>query len=760
MMDAAGAITTYSIHYSKVFPMTSMSTEPAGISIHDLNEQAHALFLGGVALHRENLLEQAMQAYEKVLRMVPGHVGALHHVGIIAIEAGSYEGGAGFLRSALAINAEIGAIHVDLGNAYKQLGQFDLALASYDRALALDGASADLHYSRGNALQALRRFEEALHEYEQALAMNPHDTQALNNRGVVLRELGRFEQALASYDRVLMLTPHCLDALNNRGNVLKELRRFDEALASFNAALFVDPASPDSWFNRGVTEHARGDHDDALASYGRAIDIDANFAQAYHNRSTVLHHLKRYDDALADCQQAIKLKPDYQEAYKSCAAVLRALKHFDTALGCADMAVRLLEDDAHAHDVRGTILKDVKRLEDALAAHERAIELEPRMVSAYQNLANVLRDQKRFAEAEATYTRAIELDNERPESYLNRGTVYAGYGDYARALADYDAALALDPRMAGAYWNRSLLHLEHGNFRQGWIDHEWRWKTPHFENSADSRNFMQPQWRGQALNGKTILLSSEQGFGDTIQCSRFATLLAARGATVIMEVQRGLVEMLSSIEGVSAVVARGDELPRFDYWCPMMSVPMALAMELEDIPAPAQYLRPDSCRMQAWAQRLGPQTQLRVGLVWSGNPTHGNDVSRSILFAQFMRMLPIGPEYVSLMKDVRDGDLAALGERGDVTLMNEHLHDFSDTAALCALMDVVVSVDTSVAHLAAALGRPTWILLPAIPDWRWLRDRRDSPWYPAVTLYRQRVLDDWSDVREEVHTNLQSLARG
>lgn len=733
---------------------------PSSVQAGQLQEQANAIFAEGVAAHRDNRLEHALQCYEKTLRLAPRHFGALHHVGIIAIQTGNHEGGAGFLRSALAVNPDVAPAHLDLGNAYKELGQHEQALASYARALELGFDHPDLHYNRANALQAMARHEEALQAYDLALGGNPDDIEALNNRGTVLRALGRAADALASYDRALALDPQHLDLLNNRGNALKDLNRHGEAMACFDAALHVDPHSADAWFNRGVVEQARGEHEAALASYRRASGIDPQHARAFYQRSTVLHHLKRYDEALADCQQALALQQDYQEAYKSCATVLRALKHYATALGSADMAVRLKPDDAHAHDLRGTILKDMKRPLEALDAHEHALALAPDMNSAHQNRANALLDLKRFAEAEAGYSDAIALDPARPEPYLNRGTVHAAAGNYEAALADYDAAIERNPDMAGAYWNRSLLHLEHGRFKQGWIDHEWRWKTVHFENSIDQRDVALPLWRGQCLDGKTIVLGSEQGLGDTLQCARFAPMLAARGATVILEVQRALVDLLGTVDGVRQVLPRGAALPPADYWCPLMSVPLALGIEADTIPAFPRYLDSDPAKRAAWAQRLGPRSAPRVGLVWSGNPTHGNDASRSIVFEEFAAMLPPGLEYVSLMKDIRPSDAAALAARPDVRCFAEHLHDFTDTAALCDELDLVVSVDTSVAHLAGALGRPTWILLPLVVDWRWMRERSDSPWYPSARLLRQSGVNDWSAVRREVRAGLAALLEG
>jgi hypothetical protein len=452
---------------------------------------------------------------------------------------------------------------------------------------------------------------------------------------------------------------------------------------------------------------------------------------------------------------------DYCEAYKTSAIQLRHLKHFETALASIDMAIRLKGDDPHAHDERGLILKELKRYDEALAAHERAMELDEQFVTAHLNRAVMLRQLKRLDSAERALDRAIAIAPQRPEGYVNRGALYAIYGDYERALADYDKAIEVSPGLAGAYWNRSLLNLEHGKFREGWIDHEWRWQTPHFQNSKDWRDFTQPLWLGEeALQGKTILLSSEQGLGDTLQMCRFAPLLAARGAKVILQVQAPLTGLLGTLEGVSLVLPRDSEVPEFDYWCPLMTLPGAFKVEAGSVPAPARYLHSDPARRAHWELVLGEKTRPRVGVVWSGNPVHNNDSSRSMAFADIARIFGDGFQFVALQKEIRADDRDALAAHPEVVQVSEQLADFADTAALCDLMDVVVTVDTSLAHLAGALGKPVWIMLSAIHDWRWLRDRRDSPWYPSATLYRQSALDQWDDVLGAVRQDLAAVLAG
>jgi tetratricopeptide (TPR) repeat protein len=737
-------------------------TQPAPLAIHSAESapvDVHALFAEGLALHRQQLLEPAMAIYERVLRQMPNHAGALHHVGLIAFAAGNYNIAAGFIRGALAVIPS-SAAWGDLGNAYKELARFDDALGCYDEALVLDARNPDMYYNRATALQALGRFDAALADYDAALALNPNDPEACNNRGVVLKEQGRYEAALASFERAIAMVAGYADAHNNRGNVYIALQRFEEALACYDTVVALGAASGETHFNRARVLQARDD-DAALAAYGQAIALDPRLAKAYNNRALVLRRQKRHEEALRDYEMAIGLAPDYQEAHIGAGNVLRDLKRHEDALACYDEALRHGERDAGLLDLRGMTLRELRRYDEALAAHDEALQLDPQLANALQNRGNALRDLHRLDEALACFEQVQQLEPDNPLGWLNQGAIFAAKGRYEEALARYDRAIALDPALAVAYWNRSLLHLEHGNFKDGLADHEWRWQTPHFLNSPDIRPFDAPLWLGREdIAGKSILLYSEQGFGDVLQCARYVPLLAARGATVILETHGPLAGLLARLDGVAQVVPRGQPAPATDWRCPMMSLPLAFGTELMTIPASAHYLRADPAKVEEWREVLGPASKPRVGLVWSGNPTHGNDNNRSLDFARIAALLSDRFEFFTLQRDVRAADQAALDTDGRVRGFGHQLKDFSDTAALCELMDVVVSVDTSVAHLAGALGRPAWVLLPAVADWRWLRERRDSPWYPSARLYRQPSLGAWDAVLAEVKADLERFASG
>jgi hypothetical protein len=324
------------------------------------------------------------------------------------------------------------------------------------------------------------------------------------------------------------------------------------------------------------------------------------------------------------------------------------------------------------------------------------------------------------------------------------------------AISDYDNAIDLRAEYPEVEWNKGLIQLLQGDFKNGWQSYEWRWKTEKYLKLR--RDFTQPQWVGHPpLAGKTIVIHSEQGIGDTIQFCRYLPLVSALGARVVFEIQKPLLGFVQRLPGVGGFLIQGDLLPEADFHCPLLSLPLALGTTLETIPPPSGDLRADPNRVARWAEVLGEKQRKRIGLVWSGNVQHSNDHNRSIPLSLIVDSLPAQYDYISLHKEVRDSDRNILSLHSYIKYFGPEIQDFSDTAALCALMDLVISVDTSVAHLSGTLGRPTWVLLPYLPDWRWLLDRDDSPWYPSVKLYRQTGVGDWKSVLAQVNTSLELL---
>jgi len=725
--------------------------------------QIEQLFAQGLALHGQGELAKAMQTYEQVLRLAPKHFDALHHVGIVAFQTGNYEMAAGFFRSALAVNPEVGAAHNNLGNALREQQHLEDALLSYERAIAL--GEGDAWFNRGVALQTLRRWDDALDSYEQALSLNPSDDQAWCNRAAVLQELGRIDAALESVQQALTLFPDYAEAHYRLGSLHLASGRAAEALPCLNRAIELHPQLADAYLQRAAVlrqlahaatadtasppSHARtggvslhqadasaaqplSPPADAQQDLATAAELQRGLADAYRQRGQELFDEGRAASAAAMFATALTMEDGDATLWQWQARALNAAKQHTEALQSIDHALALQADSADFHLTRGVILRALHQTEAARACYEKVVQLAPR----------------------------------HPSGYTNLGSLLGQLGQPAAALENYERAIALDPSCALAYWNRSLIYLRQGDYARGWHDYEWRWQAETLDLSKKRRDFPQPVWTGHgSLQGKTILLHAEQGFGDVLQFCRYAPLVAQRGAKVILEVKAPLAALLGSLDGVAQIVIKDEPLPPFDYHIPLMSLPLAFGTTLETIPAASPYLSADPAKVAAWAAQLAEGQSARtgqaaatgqrprVGIVWAGNPEHLNDHNRSIALSRFARLFDAPCEFISLQKQLSAADQALL-DTLPVRQMADQLNDFSDTAALIASLDLVITVDTSVAHLAGALGKKVWILLQAPFEWRWLEQGQNSPWYPSATLLRQPQPGDWDSVLAEVAQRL------
>jgi tetratricopeptide (TPR) repeat protein len=641
------------------------------------------------------------------------------------------------------------------GLAFHQQGQLALAKAAYEQVLLKNPRHFDaLHLSGVIEIQR-KNPTLAVELINNAIFINPNSAAAYCNRGNALHDLNRLEESIASYDRAISIKPDFAEAYSNRGNLLKDLNRLNEAVASYDRAIALNPKLAEAHSNRGNALKELGRLDEAIASYDHAIALTPNLTEAHNNRGNVLKELKRLQEAVASFDRAILVNPDYAEAHYNRGNALKELRRVDEAIASYDRAISVNPDYAEAYYNRGNALQELRRAELLVESYDRAIAVKPDYAEAYYNRGNALKELSRAEEALASFDRAIAAMPDYAEAYTNRGNVLQELKRLEEAVASYDCAIAINPDDADAYWNKSFALLLSGNFNLGWELYEWRWRKA--DTAMRKRNFIQPLWLGvEDLADKTILLHAEQGLGDTIQFCRYASLVKARGARVVMEVPQALVGMLSDLNGVDELAENGGPLPAFDYHSPLMSLPLAFKTELSSIPSPSAYLAANAEKCKEWENILGEKARLRVGLVWSGSAGHKNDHNRSLTLQKLIPHLPEGCEFVSLQKELREVDKEMLADSG-IRNYGDNLKDFTDTAALCELMDVVVSVDTSVAHLAAAMGKATWILLPYAPDWRWLLDRGDSPWYECVKLYRQDESRNWGAVLNRVAADLRTL---
>ena len=511
---------------------------------------------------------------------------------------------------------------------------------------------------------------------------------------VSLHQRGQLELAQAIYETVLRTNPSQADALHLLGVIAFERKQFTKSVELIDRAVLINPRNAAFYSNRGLALKELKKLDAAVADYDKAIALKFDYVEAHYSRGLALRELKKLNAAIADYDKAIALKPDFAEAYCDRGIALMELGKLDAAVADYDKAIALKPDYASAYNNRGNALKRMKKLDAAVVDYDKAIALKPDYVLAYNNRGTALEELMKLEAAVSDYDKAIVLKPDFAVPYYNRGVAQEELKKLDAALADYDKAIELNPNYAEAYWNKSLLLLLRGAFQDGFSLYEWRWKNEWLKKIQ--RNFKQPLWLGQeSVRHKTILLHAEQGFGDTIQFCRYAELCANAGANVVLEVQKSLVGLLRSLRGVSEIIAQGTTLPAFDCHCPLLSLPLAFKTTLNTIPAPMPYLKAHPSKTDIWGRKLGSRAKPRVGLTWSGSPSHINDRNRSINLASIIPHLPDNCEYIGLQKDLREEDRDTLKSASIIDLGDE-LTEFSDTAALCELMDLVISVDTRV----------------------------------------------------------------
>jgi len=607
------------------------------------------------------------------------------------------------------------ALHL-LGVIAHQRGDNDRAIDCITRALRLKPDYVEAHANLGVVLRELGKRDEAAASYREALRHKPDYADALNNLGIVLRDQGKLEEAVACYRQALRLQPDDPEVRNNLGIALEELGKPEEAVACYRQALRLRPEYVEAHSNLGGALTRQGKLDEALVCLRRAISLKADCAEAHNNLGVALIEQGKWDEAEASLRHALRLQPHYAEAHTNLANVLREQGKPDEAVAHSREALHLEPHYAEAHNSLGAALVDQAKVAEAAACYRQALALKPDYADAHHNLANALREQGRPDEAIAGYRQALRCRPDHVEAHLNLGM--------------------------------TLLLL--GRFEEGWPEYEWRRRCREFPPSP----FPQPWWDGSDLSGKTILLSAEQGLGDTLQFIRYVPLVKQRGARVIVGCPPPLLRLLETSAGIDHLAGSRAGLPPFDVQASLLSLPGIFGTSLATIPAAVPYLRADAASAERWRQELSPVRGFKVAIAWHGNPTN-KDRQRAAPLAQFAPLARLeGVRLLSLQKGDGAEQLPALAGRLAILDLASCIDDFRDTAAVLANVDLVITVDTALAHLAGALGVPVWVALRWAADWRWLRHREDSPWYSTMRLFRQPEPGNWEAVFERMAAEL------
>lgn len=597
--------------------------------------------------------------------------------------------------------------------------------------------------------QRAGRLAEAERACRQILVIDPGHAQTLHLLGLIEHQRGRSDAAIERIRKAITRDSQDPAFHHNLGNILRARERRAEAIPCYERALALAPASVDTLYNLGNTCQDLGESERAIGYFEHALRLRPDVAELHNNLGSALQDLGRVDEALACYRKARALRPDAVEILDNFAGALRAKGELDASRAFYERALKLRPDRIESHIGLGVVLRDQGRLNDAIASYERALALVPDHPETRNNLGVVLADLGRTDEAIAHYKAILALEPNRAETHYNLGNALQHKGRYGEALARYGRALSLKPDHAGAHLNRALALLVTGELEEGWREYEWRFAVAQYD-----RKFERPLWSGEPLDGRHILIHAEQGFGDTMQFARYVPAVAARGGRVVLEVPSPLVRLARSLSGASRVLAAGETLPEFDYHCPLLSLPRVFQTNLATIPNAVPYLSvPAPAAAAAWADRISDASGFRVGIVWAGTAVGAIDP----------RLLqPIwevaGISWFGLQVGDRAADISLL-DGVNITDLSPWLTDFAETAAAVCQLDLVISVDTSVAHLAGALARPMWLLLPYRPEWRWLTGREDSPWYPTARLFRQQKDGDWPGLAREVAASLVQITR-
>jgi tetratricopeptide (TPR) repeat protein len=602
---------------------------------------------------------------------------------------------------------------------------------------------------RATGHHAAGQLAEAEQAYREALAIAPDHADTLHGYGVLAHELGRADVAVGMIGRALKLGGGRAHYYINLGRALRDLGHGEEARGAFQCAAILDPDDPVAQLNLAVVLAELGRRAEAAERYRTAVHLDPGLPEAWVNLGVLLHAAREFDEAEECFRQVTILRPWDAAAHALRALVLREQGRAVEAELIVREAVRLDPDNAEYRNMLGATLIDLGRPGDAQMELQRGLEAAPDHAQARNNLGLALQDLGRLEEALAELEGVARRQPDNADARSNLGGVLRDLGRVEEAEAAWREVLARDPSHASAHFNLGTVLLARGDFAAGWAGFEWRDRVP----GRRPREFAQPRWRGEGLGGGVLLIHAEQGFGDAIQFCRYVPLAAGHGS-IVLEVPGPLVRLMTGLEGAGRVVARGDALPRFDAHCPMLSLPYVFGTTVDTIPANVPYL--EAPERVLWKSRVGGLPGLRVGICWAGSAGYQYDRWRSLGAGELTELADTpGVSLVSLRKEAA-GPVPPKLRLHD---WSAELGDFAETAALIAELDLVISVDTAVAHLAGALGKPIWLLNRFDADWRWMLGGELSPWYPGLRQFRQPARGEWGSVIRQVRAALNALVR-
>ncbi|WP_432808935.1 tetratricopeptide repeat protein [Pantanalinema sp. GBBB05] len=729
-----------------------------------------ALNFLGALLHQQGRFEEALSCFERVLVQQPNIPDAHNSVAIALRGQGRLAEAIAYYQQALELSPNHPEVLNNLANALRESGQLEDAIAAYERSLVLKPNYPEAHNNLGAALKDLGRLEEAIPHYREAMLLKPNYPEAHHNLGVALQRQDHLEEAIEYYRQAIALKPNFPEVYNSWGHALQQQGKYDEAVAQHQRAIDLKPDFAEAHHSLANALQLQKNLEAAIAAYQQALAIRPNYPEALNNLGNAYQEFGQPEQAIVQYQKALEFRPNFAEAYSNLGALLKDQRKLDEAIAHFQTAIELRPDYAEVHNNLGNAYQEQNKTDDAIACYRRALEINPELAETHSNLGNMLQQQGEFEAAFDHFQQALRIQPDFAGAYNNLGIALRNCNRIEEAFEAYDRAIELKPEFVEAHWNKALTYLLAGDLEQGFADYEWRFQWSKFQEQNPPRPFPGDRWDGSPLAGKTIFLHTEQGMGDAIQFIRYVPIVVELGGRVIVECHPPLVNLFQRLPGITEVIPYGKPLPAFDVHAPLMSLPFILGTTMATIPADVPYLGGKG----AQADRENQEDQgdgddkelvksgLKIGLVWNGNPQNPYNRSRAVPLANLLPLAELPQvQLYSLQKEIQPTDLELLQAHPEIQDLREQLRDFVDTAAWIQQLDLIISVDTAVTHLAGALGKPVWLLLPFAPDWRWLLDREDSPWYPTMRLFRQPTYGDWDSAIAQVQSALlQKLGLG
>lgn len=747
-----------------------------------------ALLQVGLNYHQQGLLQLAEHTYRQVLYTHPSDANAWHLLGVVLFQVGRHAEAAQAVEKAISFNPKDAGYHYNLGNIYCNLGRIDKAEGVYNQAVALSPGFVDAlgqlgfvylqtkrysqaeeafkkaldldpnHYSfwnnLGNTYKDQDRFEEAIEAYQQGLAVNPKGWEVLNNVGTAYAALGKKEDAKASYVKSLELNPNQQEANANLAGMAIEAKDFDTAQKHFETILSMNANNAEGWFSLGTVYQLKLMINHALECYDKALAINPNEYRAMYNAALILIEQAQYAQGLMLLRKVVELDPDSPAGWANLISATGNCELFEEAKAIFEEAKQKFPNESEIYNHYALVLSDAMKYDEAMALFLKAQELDPSNTRLINNIGMTYLSLGDPEKALEYCEKAIEYHPEMTAGYNNLGNAQCQLEMYEEAGKNYQKAIDIQPNIE-LDWQMCLFNLVNGRFVEGWKTYEIRKIRKGFPKYP----FVQPEWEGQDLKGKTLLLVAEQGFGDMFQCTRYFKLLKEKGARLIFASHPLTVSVFKECPYLDEVINRDttelNEL-KYDYWMFVMSLHHRFGITVDTVPAVEPALELPKDRLDHWKKRLSKDKNLKIGICWSGNPRQPRNVYKAcgpdVLKA--LSKIP-GVTFYSLQKEIPPG-LEYKPVKGlNFIDLEPDLPDFVETACAMTHLDLIISVDTVIAHLAGILQKPVWMMLPFGADYRWMIKRLDSPWYPTMRIFRQPALRDWNSVYQQVESALQ-----